>query len=225
MVSVIGAALTKNTFYHLLVTAVIIAFTVLSCFDFQKTYSTAVVRLSRIFFTLAWIFFLIAISWVNFSRRVNEIVFHVEDLKNFSPELGIYLKTIGNDYTTGDLHELYWLMKNEPSLYGGDMMFLYSLTGGRNPWPVIHLHDGTSYDSKDTARFEEVKTLLVNNMVKYKTSIVVEDILFYGHEPFVQFSNQLKGKMKKKIGNLLVYEIDKEKLAWMVRSLKSNRAK
>jgi hypothetical protein len=99
------------------------------------------------------------------------------------------------------------------------MMFFYSLTDRPNPWPVIHLHDGTSYNSRDSVSYAETRSMLVKNLAKYKTALLIQDILVWGPEPFVQFTYQLKGKMRQRIGNLIVYEIDKEKLAWMASNL------
>ena len=147
------------------------------------------------------------------------MVFQLKDIRNYSPELGLFPKTVGDQYSLEDLSRLYRLMKNENCLYVGDMMFLYSLTDRPNPWPVIHLHDGTSYNSRDSVSYAESRSMLVKNLVKYKTALLIQDILVWGPEPFVQFTYQLKGKMRQRIGNLIVYEIDKEKLVWMASNL------
>ena len=225
LASVIGAALTKNTFYNLLTTAVVISFGVLTCFDFKNGYSSLHKKFNKATLGLGWAFFIIVITWLNFSRRANELVFYVTDLKKFSRTMGIFPKTTENRYTPDDLDRLYSLMKKENSLYIGDMMFLYSLTGTDNPWPISHHHDGTSYDSRDSLRFHHMKRKFINNVSRYGTSVIVNDILLYGEEPFAQFANQLKGKERERIGNFVVYEIDKGKLAWMVSSLNISLAR
>ena len=224
-VSVIGAALTINTFYNLVSTAVVISFGILYCFDYSRNRLWIPPKLYEGLFQCGWIVLIVMISWINFSRRVNEMIFHVEDLSQFSPEMGFFAKTFGNRYSPNDFQELFQLMKTEHSLYIGDMMFLYSMTGGHNPWPVIHLHDGTSYDSKDSTHFTLLQKQFLSNIQKYQSSVIIEDILFYGQEPFVQFANQLKGRRRKKIGALIIYEVDKEKLDWMVSNLNRNFAR
>jgi hypothetical protein len=219
LVSIIGAALTLNTFYPLVLTGGIITFTVWSKFNFKLSYSVLPAPVINGLFSLGWIILIVLISWINFSRRANDMVFHLKDIRNYSPELGLFPKTVGDQYSLEDLSRLYRLMKNENCLYVGDMMFFYSLTDRPNPWPVIHLHDGTSYNSRDSVSYAETRSMLVKNLVKYKTALLIQDILVWGPEPFVQFAYQLKGKVRQRIGNLIVYEIDNEKLAWMASNL------
>ena len=224
-ISVIGATLTKNTFYNLVATAVVITFLVLISLDTDQLHPKSLFARKKIIYSLGWLLLAGVVSWINFERRVNEIVFHPVDLKKYSPELGFFPKTISNEYSMEDLRTLCQLMHRQNCLYVGDMMFLYSITNSKNPWPVIHLHDSTSYYSRDSLAFTDVKRKLVENLVRYKTTSLIQDILFYGKEDLPLFALELRGKKIDSSGNLVFYEIDKVKLEWMLSNLKMSLAK
>ncbi|HYJ37584.1 MAG TPA: hypothetical protein VEV87_03170 [Chitinophagaceae bacterium] len=223
--TVLGAALTKNTFYNLFSIAGVLFLIVLYSVELRAWQSLGVRKIARFCIMLLCIIATGLISQMNFSRRANEFVFRLNDLKKYSPELGIFLKSPGDQYSISEIRQLYQLMSREHCLYIGDMMLLYSLTKSRNPWPLTHLHDGTSYNSQDSVEFADVKLKLLNNLMKSQTTCIISDHLVYGPEEFVVFVNELKGNRRKSFGRFVVYGIDKEKLAWMVSNLNTSRAK
>src|SRR5205823_10690750 len=132
-------------------------FLVLISLDTYQPHPTVLFSRKKLIYNLGWVLLIAGLSWINFGRRVNEIVFRPVDLNKFSPELGLFPKPIADEYSVQDIRMLYQLMRRENCLYVGDMMFFYSMTASKNPWPVIHLHDSTSYYSRDSFAFANVK--------------------------------------------------------------------
>jgi hypothetical protein len=165
------------------------------------------------------IYYAVYISIYNVTRRVHDIYFTTDDLRNYSPVLGVFLKTENNLYTVGDMDRLHAIMQSKKCLYIGDLFCMYALSNQYNPWPISHLHDGTSYSSHDKNSYAELKIRLLENCKRADIRLIIEDVTWHKNEALVADLQELKGTLIESFGNIRVFELDAGRLEQMLSNL------
>ncbi len=165
------------------------------------------------------IYYVVYITVYNITRRVHDIYFTRADLKNYTPVLGVFLKTENNLYTVGDIDRLHTIMQSKKNLYIGDLFCLYSVSNQFNPWPISHLHDGTSYSSRDQEGYTDLKIRLLQNCKRAGVRLIIEDVTWHKDERLVADLQVLKGRLTESFGNIRVFELDAGRLEQMLNAL------
>lgn len=218
IITVLSGLFTLNDFYNVttpVFVAVFFVFDVVLRRQEQRGYY----RFASLFL---WAGLIAGISYLNFSRKINHISFNVTDLNRYSPDIKLFLRTPYVDYSVDDVMKLKNHISKGRSFYIGDLLFLYSLAGQKNPWPITHIHDGTTYNSSDTAHYSSLQKHLLQNLIKMKADILIRDSTWWINESFVYYADQFKGRKKDSFGVIAVYEIDTSKLYKAARSLNIN---
>ena len=173
LITIFSAGITDNAFNNITAPVFMLAFFVFHSMNrFHLIHTSKNAIYPRLIIILL-IYFTGYISIYNFNRRVHDIDFTNADLKKYSPQLGLFLKTQPDIYSVNDIGRLYTLMQTNKCLYVGDLMFMYSLTGQKNPWPLIHIHDGTSYSSGDETAYAKMKLRLLQNIHDTPVGLIV----------------------------------------------------
>lgn len=217
-ITVIGGLLTHNQFYNVTSPVLVISFFVFHEL-LKKDWSVHPNNWYRKIQPLLWVALIIIITQVNFRRKVNDLYFTISDLKNYSPGLGIFVSIPRYNFTVADLNKLQNLIQNRNCFYVGDMMFLYSLSHRYDPWPVTHIHDGTTYDSHDTVRYKELKKTLIRNIFRSHSDLYVQDSTWNEKQDLVHFLQPLKGRQIDSFNIIRVFEIDTTALHDVANSL------
>lgn len=221
-ITVVSAALTLNSFYNITTPVFLLLFFVFHEFNMRVGVQKRFKRLYRVLYFILLIFLILVVSSLNIRRTVQDMEFTTSDLKNFSDDIGIFIETPGSVYTPADIDSLFSIIKRNESLYIGDMQLVYSLSKRKNPWPFVHIHDGTSYNSRDVTTYSKVKAKLLNNLNDLKTTIIIQDTMWYKDEPIVSWLQPLKGELKDTFGNIRVYQLNSYALAGMLNNLNKN---
>lgn len=208
IITTVSGFLSLNDFYNATTPVFILAFfifdRILHFSGRQTTY--------RYVSPLLWMGLLAGITYLNFTRKVNDIHFAFNDLSHYSPDVGLFVKSPWYyNYSTDDIRRIKKYIDKGNTLYVGDLMFLYSLTGKKNPWPITHIHDGTTYNSRDTAHYNSLKKQLLQNMKDMNAGVLVRDSTWWINESFVYFVDQFKGRKTDSFGTVAVYDMDTAK--------------
>ena len=225
MITIIGAGITANAFNNNTAPVFILVFFVSYSLYSRTGDSIKMRRIIRWMATAMMVYYAVYISVYNLTRRVHDIYFNTNDLKNYSPVLGLYLKTEHNLYTVRDIDRLHKIMQSNKCLYIGDLFCMYSLSKQPNPWPISHLHDGTSYSSRDQKVYAQLKTRLLQNLQREGARVFIEDVTWHKDEPLVKDLQVLKGRLTDSFGNISVFELDAGRLEQMLSTLNSNSEK
>jgi hypothetical protein len=222
-ISFLFGVLTKNSFYN--VTTPILIFTCL-LFHYlllEEEYTRPLVRFYRRFHFLLWVMLIGIISIINF-RRTMDIQFRVKDLAQFSSRLNLFIKTPLDRYSVKDVEKLQTLIKRNQVLYTGDMQFLFSLSGKRNPLPLTHINDQTTYNSRDAVHYILLKKQVLNNIIGNHCTMLIEDESMYNpDQDLVSYLTPIKGSLVDSFAGMKVYTIDTAKLAQLASSLNMRR--
>lgn len=223
-ITITAGFLSLNDFYNATTPVFIISFFVFDTMFYPDKKEAGYYRYAR---PVLWTGLIAGISYLNFTRKVNDMTFGFRDFSHYSPDLGIYLKLPPGayQYSTGDIHRLKKYISRGHALYIGDLMLLYSMTNQKNPWPITHIHDGTSYNSRDTMHYNSLKRKLLQNIVDLKVNLLISDSMWWPNENFVSFAEQFKGRKKDSFGAIRIYEIDTLKIYQAAKNLNMNLEK
>ena len=221
LVTIIAGGITANAFNNNTASVFILMFFVVYALSLKTDVPSKVYRMILYTGTALVIYYSVYISFYNFSRRVHDIYFTIDDLKNYSPVLGIWLKTENELYTVRDLERLKQIVHANKCLYIGDLFCIYSLSHQSNPWPISHIHDGTSYASRDQKYYQQLKRQLLQNLQRHHAKILIEDVTWHKREPLVADLQELKGRLTESFGNIRVFELDTLRLQQMLSTLNS----
>ena len=219
MVTIVTAGITANAFNNNTAPVFILVFFVSYKMYFLKDGSIKRNRMLKWTATAMIVYYVVYVSIYNLTRRVHDIYFTAADLKNYSPVLGVFLKTENNLYSVADIDRLHAIMQSQKSLYIGDLFCMYSLSNQFNPWPISHLHDGTSYSSADQQGYRELKIQLLENCKREGVNRIIEDVTWHKNEPLVADLQVLKGTFTESFGNIRVFELDAGRLEQMLSAL------
>jgi len=211
--------LTGNDFYNVTSPVLITSFFV---FDVLLKQYGKTIKLYRLIQQFLWIGLIIGISILNFTRKSNDMLFELKDTKQYSHHLNLFLKTPHDNYTNENIGRLKNYIAKGRTVYVGDMLFLYSLTGQKNPWPITHIHDGTSYNSLDTSRYKLLKKDLLQNISDMKADLLIRDSTWWPNENIAYFMDGFRGKKIDSFGIINVYKIDTAAFYAVARSLNIN---
>ena len=224
-VTVLFGVLTKNAFYNVTTPVFIITFIIFHSILLNEVSNVKLVAVYRRFNFLLWGILIAGVSLLNF-RRTIDINFRVRDLKNFSGELGFFVKTPLGKYSADDIEKLKSIIDNNRVLYTGDMQFLFSLSGRANPLPLTHINDRTTYNSSDSVHYIPLKRQLVNNLLLNKTHLLIEDESVYNpKQDLVAYIHQISGRQLDAFASIKVYMIDTAALYQLASSLNIRRDK
>jgi hypothetical protein len=225
LVTIVGAGITANAFNNNTAPVFILVFFIAYTVYLRRNALINTRKIIR-WITAAMItYYAFYISVYNLTRRVHDIYFTTGDLKNYSSVLGVYLKTENNLYTVANIDRLHQIVQSNKCLYIGDLFCIYSLSRQSNPWPISHLHNGTSYSSGDLKNYVQLKVSLLQNLQLANARFLIEDITWHKDEPLVEDLQLLKGRLTESFGNIRVFELDAGRLEQMLSALKSNDEK
>lgn len=219
IITIIPGFLSLNDFYNVTTPVFVLAFFV---FD-RMMYLSGRQIPYRYVSPLLWIGLLAGITYLNFTRKIHDMNFTFNDLSHYSPDVGLFVKSPAYyNYSTDDIRRIKEYISKGNTVYVGDLMFLYSLTGKKDPWPVTHIHDGTTYNSTDTAHYNSLKKQLLQNMNDMKANVLIRDSTWWINESFVYFVDQFKGKKRDSFGTVAVYDMDVAKFYKAAKTLNMN---
>src|SRR5687768_11187012 len=139
VITIIAGGITANAFNNNTASVFILVFFVVYSSFLLQPVARKTDRIVRYAGAAMILYYTVYISYYNFSRRVHDIYFTTNDLKNYSPVPGIWLKTENDLYTVSDLERLHQVVQKNECLYIGDLFCIYSLAQQSNPWPVSHI--------------------------------------------------------------------------------------
>ena len=223
-ITLVFGVITNNNFYNLTSPVFIFTFTICDALLMQQQ-RKGMVKFYQKFHLLLWLVLLAGITVLNF-RRTTDINFRLSDLRNYSKELGIFVKTPLNTYSGNDIEKLKSVITRNEVLYTGDLQFLFALSGRNNPLPLTHINDGTTYNSRDSVHYTRLRQQLVNNLLKNKTTLLIEDESIYNpRQPMSRSISVIRGTKLDSFGSIKIYRIDSVKLGQLARSLNIKRDK
>jgi len=224
-IAVLTGVLTKNAFYNVttpicIFSFLLLHFTILEQQDGRRLHF----MYSKLHFVL-WFLMIAGTSMINF-RRTIDIQFGLNDLRNYSTQLGLFVKTPLNRYSKEDIEKLQKYIRGNASLYTGDLQFLFSLSQRYNPLPLTHINDHTTYNSSDSIAYSRLKKQLLENMIREKTSLVIFDESIYNpRQDLVNYLGNLKGAPVDSFAGINVYLVNEKALHQLASSLNIIREK
>ena len=225
LIALLFGILTKNNFYNITTPLFLFAALLVHLAVMEVSVVTRLMAVYQKFNGVLWVTVLIAVTMLNF-RKIKDISFTFSDFNNFSHELGLFVKTPLDRYKKEDIEKLKSFIANHPALYTGDFQFLFSLTGRYNPLPLTHINNGTTYDSRDTAMYHDLKIQLLQNVRRSKATVYIEDESIYNpRQHLVYYLEPLKGAAIDSFAGIKVYQLNKQGLDQLASSLNISREK
>jgi hypothetical protein len=224
LIALLFGILTKNNFYN--ITSPLFLFAAfLVHLAIIKAKVGRLPAIYRKFNGVVWMTLFVGITILNF-RKIKDISFTPGDFRNYSTELGLFVKTPLNRYKKEDIEKLKGFINSHPVLYTGDFQFLFSMTGRDNPLPLTHINDRTTYDSRDTSRYIALKQQLLDNVLRNKATVYIEDESVYNpRQNLVYYLQPLKGPAIDSFAGITVYQLNRKGLNQLASSLKMSREK
>jgi hypothetical protein len=206
VITIITGVLTKNSFYNFTSPVFIITFVIFFELLRQRPLPAVTKRLFSSLHLFLLLLLFAGVSILNFRREI-DIRFSYKDLDTYSEALGFFVKTPLGRHSKTDLERLKMYISNNNVLYTGDSQFLFSLSGKKNPLPITHLNDGTTYNSSDSSHYTQLKEKLMQNMATYNSNLLITDITWNENKDFMKFINRFRGEKLDSFGLIKVYRV------------------